>query len=222
MSAGSQVGAGTVEHVPHQNRATPWGTVIANPGRGLFFGNRGNLHDASGAIVRRWKARAWVTCLLEFKGRRRAPLLQPGRYTELFFLDEAAAMAAGRRPCGECRRNDLARFKQAWTAAFPDDASLADIDRRLHHDRIGPDRGKRTFEAPCAGLSDGAYIDLDGSAWLISGESLHRWSPGGYLDRRDRPGSERVQVLTPRCTVAVLAAGYRPVLHLSARAAAER
>lgn len=212
---------GTVECVPYQNRATPWGTVIADPGRGLFFGNRGNLHNPAGAIVRRWNARQWVTCLLEFKSRRRT-LLQPGRYTELFFLDEAAALAAGHRPCGECRRHDLGRFKQAWAAAFPGDVSLADVDRRLHHDRIAPDRHKRTFDARCGDLPDGAYIERDGSAWLISGESLQRWSPGGYLERRDLPGTERVQVLTPRCTVAVLAAGYRPILHPTAGTAAER
>ena len=190
---------------------------MADPGRGLFFGNRGNLHNPEGAIVRRWNARAWVTCLLEFKGRRRTPLLQPGRYTELFFLDEAAALAAGHRPCGECRHHDLARFKRAWASAFSGQVALADIDRRLHLDRIGPDRNQRTFEAPSGALPDGAYVEWDGAAWLILGASLYRWSPGAYLERRERPASERVTVLTPRCTVAVLAAGYMPVLHPTAK-----
>ena len=144
--------------MPHQNRANPWGTIVADPGRGLFFGNRGNLHDAAGAIVRCWKSRAWVTCLLQFKNRKRT-LLQPGRYTELFFLDEPAALATGHRPCGECRRHDLARFKQAWAAAFPGQITLAEIDRRPHLDRIGPDRNKRTYEARSGELPDGAYIE---------------------------------------------------------------
>ena len=201
--------------MPHRNRATPWGTIIADPGRGLYFGNRGNLHDASGAIVRGWKTKAWVTCLLAFKDRRRT-LLQPRRYTELFFLDEAAALAAGHRPCGECRRHDLTRFKQAWTSAFAPDDSLADIDRRLHLDRIGPDRIKRTFDARCGDLPDGTYIARDGDAWLICEGSLRRWSPGGYVERRDQPRLEVVTVLTPHCSVAVLAAGYQPVLHPTA------
>lgn len=201
--------------MPYQNRATPWGTVVADPGRGLFFGNRGNLHNPDGTIVRTWKARQWVTCLLQFRGRKRT-LLQPGRYTELFFLDEAAALAAGHRPCGECRRQDLARFKAAWAGAFPGEMALSDIDARLHGDRIGPDRRKRTFVARCAGLPDGAYVEYGGSAWLVSGGALHCWSPGGYLERHALPGSEEVVVLTPRCTVALLGAGYQPVLHPTA------
>ncbi len=191
---------------------TPWGTIVADPGRGLFFGNRGNLHRPDGTIVRRWKAKAWVTCLLEFRGRRRT-LLQPGRYPELFFLDEATALAAGHRPCGECRRNDLARFKAAWAAAFPSDVSLGDIDHRLHRERVA----QRTFQARCDELPAGVYVELDGGAWLVYGGDLHRWSAGGYVERDRMPLSEQVKVLTPSCTVAALRAGYEPVVHPTAR-----
>jgi hypothetical protein len=140
-------------------------------------------------------------------------LLQPGRYTELFVLDEAVALAAGHRPCGECRRHDLMRFKAVWESAFGSSATLADIDHRLHSDRVGANRGQLTFEAACGELPDGAYIQWDGGAWLILGDVMLRWSPGGYRERRERPRPGRVTVLTPRCTVAVLAAGYQPVLH---------
>jgi hypothetical protein len=202
--------------VPRQNRVTPWGAIVADPGRGLFFGNRGNLHDDRGAIARTWKSKAWVTCLLQFKGRKRQ-LMQPGRYTELFFLDEATALAAGHRPCGECRRHDLERFKRAWSAAVGVQDMLAEIDRRLHLDRAGPDRRKRIFTARCDELPDGTYIERDRSAWLIFEQSLHRWTPAGYVDRAALPRGESVQVLTPRCTVAVLSAGYGPVVHPTAQ-----
>ena len=197
--------------MPLRNRVTPWGTIVADSGRGLFFGNRGNLHRDDGAIVRRWKAKAWVTCLLEFRGRRRS-LLQPGRYTELFFLDEATALAAGHRPCGECRRHDLARFKAAWATAFPDDTSLAAIDARLHRERIAG----RSLQSTCDELPDGTYVEREGLAWLISGGRLHRWSAGRYVEHEPLPLGERLTVLTPPCTVAALRAGYQPVLHPSA------
>ncbi|MGH2365767.1 MAG: hypothetical protein ACRDHX_14085 [Chloroflexota bacterium] len=201
---------------PRQNRVTPWGTIVADSGRGLFFGNRGNLHNRGETIVRPWKSRAWVTCLLRFKGRRRQ-LLQPGRYTELFFLDEATALAAGHRPCGECRRHDLEHFKQTWAVAVGAQDTLADIDRRLHLDRVGPDKGQRTFAAVCAGLPDGTYIERAGAAWLVHDQALHRWSPAGYVEQAVPRPAETVHVLTPRCTVAVLSAGYRPVLHPTAQ-----
>jgi hypothetical protein len=202
--------------VPRENRVTPWGAIIADPGRGLFFGNRGNLHDEREVIVRLWKTKAWVTCLLQFKGRRRR-LMQPGRYTELFFLDEAVALAAGHRPCGECRRHDLEHFKRAWAAAISGQDTLSDIDRRLHLDRVRPDRRKRIFKETFATLPDGTYIEWEGSAWLILEQALHCWTPAGYSQRTEPSLAGTVRVLTPRCTVTVLSAGYRPLLHPSAR-----
>ena len=118
--------------MPHRNRVTPFAEVIDTPARGLLYGNRGVLHDDQGRIVRDWRVRRWIACVLEFKGRRR-PLLRPGRFTELFFLDEATAFAAGHRPCAECRRADFNRFRDAWAETHPG-ASLRvdDIDRVLH------------------------------------------------------------------------------------------
>src|SRR5919108_4199279 len=119
-----------------RNRVTPLGELIADPARGLVYGNRGCLHDADGRIRRRYAGRRWIACRLEFKGRRRAPLLQPGKYTELFFLDEATAFAAGHRPCAECRRDDYDRFVALWAARHDGEPGAGAIDRRLHGERL--------------------------------------------------------------------------------------
>lgn len=190
------------------------------------MGNRGILHDAQGRIGRaRWRTQAWVTCRLAFKGRHRA-VMTPGRYTELFFLDEATALAAGHRPCGECRREDFRRFKsQALAAAGLDtDSPIAILDRRLHAERTRRGLLGETHRAPLDALPDGVLIalgrnggtDADDDVWLVAGATLHRWSPWGYETRRSRPPGIDVAVLTPPCTVAALAAGYRPMLHPSA------
>ena len=111
--------------MPLRNRVTPFGDIIATEARGLLFGNRGVLHDENGRLVRKWQVRRWIACRLEFKGRRR-PLLRPGRFTELFFLDEATALAAGHRPCAECRREDFVRFRDAWLDTHPGASTRVD------------------------------------------------------------------------------------------------
>jgi hypothetical protein len=204
--------------MPRQNRVTPRGDLIAVPDRGMFWGNRGVLHDAGGRLVRYSRGRAWAICVLEYKGRRRTQWA-PGRLTELFFLDEATGLAAGHRPCGECRYRDYQAFKRAWAAAqggsVPD---VQTIDTRLHRDRLAGPGIRRTYRAPLADIPDGAMVEVDGTAWLVLDGGLLAWTPGGYRDRRTAgtgTGTE-VTVITPAATVSVLAAGYRPVLHPSA------
>ena len=133
--------------MPRQNRVTPDGTLIAVPDRGMFWGNRGVLHDPAGRLVRYSRGRAWAICLLEFKGRRRQQWA-PGRLTELYFLDEATGLAAGHRPCGECRYRDYQAFKRAWAAAFGGEVpGVAEIDARLHADRLARPGVRRTYSA---------------------------------------------------------------------------
>ena len=201
--------------MPLQNRVTPFGEIIAAEGRGLLMGNRGILHDGGRRIVRYAQGRRWIACLTRFRGRHRS-LMTPGSYTELFFLDDAAALAAGHRPCAECRHGDYLRFRAAWMAghgAGPADAE--GIDRQLHADRLQGRSGKRTYVAEADALPGGSYIVLDGQAWLVRAEEIHRWSPGQYLEKRPRP-SGPATVLTPRAIVTAILAGYAPGVHPSA------
>lgn len=199
--------------MPLQNRVTPYGEIVALHGRGLMMGNRGILHDERRRIVRLWQVRRWIACVLEFRGRHR-DVMQPHRYTELFFLDEAAAFAAGHRPCAECRRADYDRFRTIWNALHGGNDGADAIDSRLHVARLDG-RRKRTYRADIADLPDGSYVALDGSAWLLWCGVLHRWSDTGYVEHRPRPRKLDVDVLTPQPAVAVLAAGYRPAAHPS-------
>jgi hypothetical protein len=208
-----------VAGVPRQNRVTPDGELIAVPDRGMFWGNRGVLHDRSGRLVRYSSGRAWAICVLEFKGRRRS-LWAPGRLTELFFLDEATGLAAGHRPCGECRYRDYVAFKQAWASAFSGFSGslpgVAEIDSRLHADRLLRPGVRRTYTAALSGLPDGAMVSVDGAPFLVWSGGLLAWTPGGYRAPVSLAPSAPVTVITPRATVGVLAAGYRPVVHPSA------
>jgi len=195
--------------MPLQNRVTPLGELVAVPERGLVYGNRGCLHDHDGRIRRRHAVKRWIACRLEFKDRRRKALLQPGRYTELFFLDEATAFAAGHRPCAECRRADYERFRERVGAPGADA-----LDERLHAERIDGPR----FRAPFDDLPDGAFVLEDGEPWLVLGSELLQWTPGGYARRHPRPSGEAL-LITPPTTVEVLRAGWVPVvpfLHPSA------
>jgi hypothetical protein len=209
--------------VPRQNRVTPFGDIVATPERGTFLGNRGVLHDAEGRIRRAWQVKRWIVCVLEFRGRKRT-VMSPGRYTELFFLDEATALAAGHRPCAECRHARFLAFCTAWAAAHPADSSSARpaadaIDRQLHAERVAPDRSKRSFVAALDGLPDGVFVAVPAwgeQAYLVRGDSLLAWSPGGYHERRRRPKGEEVRVLTPPSTVKAIRAGYAPAIHHSA------
>jgi hypothetical protein len=187
------------------------------------MGNRGVLHDDQGRIKRSWQVKRWLVCVLEFKGRHRQ-VMAPGHYTELFFLDEATALAAGHRPCAECRRERFNAFRSAWRAAHPGDGpqlpTAAEIDNRLHAERLGPDRSRRLEAAELDELPDGVFIKREGgdeNAYLVWGDGLLVWSPGGYQERRPRPREESVLVLTPPLTVRTIQAGYIPAVHGSAR-----
>jgi hypothetical protein len=202
--------------MPRQNRVTPDGMLIAVPDRGLFWGNRGSLHDPAGRLVRYSRGRAWAICVLSFKGRRRE-LWAPGRLTELFFLDEATGLAAGHRPCGECRYRDYQAFKRAWAVAFGGRGpGVAEIDARLHADRLVRPGVRRSYSARLSSLPDGVMVSAGGTPFLVWGGELLAWTPGGYRSSGQSPAEDTVTVITPRATVAVLAAGYRPVIHLSA------
>ena len=207
--------------MPLQNRVTPGGEIIADPARGTLMGNRGILHDANGRLgAVRWRHPHWICCRLAFKDRRR-PVMAPGRYTELFFLDEATALAAGHRPCYECRRADFLRFQAGWKHAFPDtDASAPVIDRALHRARVEPrTRRQIRFTAPLDGLPDGTFVilpDDPSPPLLVLGAQVFPWHPSGYAPPRPRLAAIKVLVLTPRPTVAVLRAGYTAAVHPSA------
>jgi hypothetical protein len=202
--------------VPRRNRVTPFGEIIATEARGLLFGNRGVLHDEEGRLVRAWQVRRWIACRLEFKGRRR-PLMRPGRFTELFFLDEATALAAGHRPCAECRRQDFLRFRQAWMKVHPNGSPrVDDIDRVMHADRVDAAGGKRLHPSLLQDLPDGAMVARDGEAWLVLGGDLLAWSPSGYETRRSRRGIASIMTLTPPSVIDVLRKGYEPAIHSTA------
>ena len=160
--------------MPLQNRVTPLGELVADPARGLVYGNRGCLHDAEGHIQRAYQVRRWIACRLEFRGRRRSPLQRPGRFTELFFLDEATALAAGHRPCAECRRADYDRFSAIWRGVH--DESGADvIDARLHDERIDPAaRARRLYAVAYHRLPDGVFVLHEGAPKLVLGDVRRR------------------------------------------------
>lgn len=207
--------------MPRQNRVTPFGEIIVTPERGTLMGNRGVLHDADGRIRRPWQVKRWLVCMLEFRGRKRV-VMAPNRYTELFFLDEATALAAGHRPCAECRHSRFGDFCQAWSRARSQGNSARptaeEIDRRLHIERTNQDRSKRLFMAALDSLPSGVLVTVPAwgeHAYLVLDDRLLEWSPGGYGHCRPRPSKE-VRVLTPRSTVKAIRAGYLPEIHASA------
>ncbi len=204
--------------MPLRNRVTPLGELVADPARGLVYGNRGCLHDAVGRIRRGHATRRWIACRLEFRGWQRGPLLQPGKFTELFFLDEATAMAAGHRACALCRREDYNRLGDIWRGLHPGEAGADAIDARLHAERLAG-RERRLHDVDLDELPDGAFVLHDGEPWLVLGVELLHWTPAGY-DRRARRLSGRGRAITPPSLVDVLRAGWDgavPVLHPSAR-----
>ncbi|MGI9184403.1 MAG: hypothetical protein DLM59_03115 [Pseudonocardiales bacterium] len=203
--------------MPLTNRVTPLSTLIATPERGLVYGNRGCLHNADGQIRRRYSGRRWIACQLEFHGWHRHPLLQPGRFTELFFLDEATALAAGHRPCALCRRRDYRRLAALWAELHPGQLGAEAIDAQLHDERVDSDTGgQRRHRCLLDELPDGAFVLLPESPhpWLVLGGELLSWRPGGYGPRRPRPAAISVLVLTPPSLLAVLATGWRPLVPL--------
>jgi hypothetical protein len=209
--------------MPLRNRVTPFGELISDPARGLVYGNRGCLHDAAGDIRRGYAVRRWIACRLEFKGRRRSPLMVPGRYTELFFLDEATALAAGHRPCAECRREDYNRFSELWSALHPRAVGADAIDDVLHAERFDRHtRRPRRHELAFSDLPDGTFVVADETAWLVLGDELLEWTSAGYVAaRRARPRGGTAVVLTPPSLVEILRAGWRgavPLMHPTASA----
>jgi hypothetical protein len=205
-----------------QNRVTPWGEIIATPARGTLMGNRGCLHDAQQQIRKPFQVKRWIICKLEFKGRHRA-VMSPGLYTELFFLDEATALAAGHRPCAECSRPRFNLFREFWANANPDlttnrKPSAPFIDNVLHLERVNAAHQKVTYEAPLPQLPNGSFVVLPVTeqCCLVYDDKLLTWSPNGYTKKLARPNDLAVRVLTPRSIVRALALGYRPVIHPSA------
>jgi hypothetical protein len=202
--------------MPLQNRVTPKGDIIATPHRGLFVGNRGIIHDpATRTLTRRWAGKAWITCVCEFRGRRRE--VMGGRsWTELFFLDEATAFAAGHRPCFYCRRTEAKAFRAAWQQGNAiTDIRAREIDAVLHRERL-EGRSKRLHELPALieRLPDGAMVALDDESYLIVQGRALPWSPAGY--HRAASALQAAMLLTPPSTLRAFSAGYRPVLHPSA------
>lgn len=184
------------------------------------MGNRGGaLHNDQREIVRQYASRRWITCLLEFKGRHRV-VMSPDRYTELFFLDEAVALAAGHRPCAECRRERFNAFKAAWNGSRDRggaEYALADeIDRVLHPTRVDRRRRKIVYESPVNSLPDGCFVQIDGSSYLVYADALFLWTPEGYVAKRHRPDDLIVQVLTPKPIGRCIRQGYKPEIHKSA------
>ncbi|MBK8904119.1 MAG: hypothetical protein IPM53_23270 [Anaerolineaceae bacterium] len=211
--------------MPRQNRVTPDGQIISTPARGTFMGNRGILHNNRQEIVKPYAHKVWIICLLNFRGRHRE-VMAPGSYTELFFLDEATALAAGHRPCFECRRAAAEAFRTAWLAGnaqfgFGDWVKVGEIDAVLHAERLTEaytikDRKKRTYTAVLQTLPNGTFILWEERPYLVWQDALLPWTPAGYETPVSRLKKDQVVVLTPPSTVAALAHGYVPKLHKSA------
>lgn len=201
---------------PLRNRVTPSGDLIATEQRGTMYGNRGVLHNDNLVLVRRHQVRRWLVCVLEFRGRRR-PIMQPRRYTELFFLDEAVALTAGHRPCAECRNADYQSFRTAWAAALDLRAkpTADEIDLELHGQRCPVNDARVTYPALLSDLPDGVFIMWEQEYWLLHNGRLRLWTPAGYTERRNLFAGPAA-VLTPRCTVDAIRMGYRPAVHQSA------
>ena len=195
--------------MPLQNRVTPLGDLIADPARGLVYWNRGCLHDEHGRIRRRYQVKRWIACRLEFKGWHREPLMQPGRFTELFFLDEATALAAGHRACALCRRADYNRLTAIWGELHPGQEGADAIDSQLHGERLGT-----RVTARLDALPDGTFVLDEGQACLVFGRDLLRWTPAGYVEHRRRPARADAQVITPPSLVAVLERDWNPLVPL--------
>ena len=201
--------------MPLQNRVQPDGSIIATMAHGRFMGNRGILHNDPRQLgVPRWKHKAWVCCALSSKNRHRT-VLAPHSYTELFFLDEAVAIAAGHRPCAECRRADYTRYVDAWTAATGIRPKAPEIDSVLHPARVRCDRIQVTFDAPAHDLPRGTMIKVTGQTYLLGATTMQPYQTTGYGHTIPRPNGQ-VTVLTPAPSVAALRHGYAPNLHPSA------
>ena len=212
----------TVQKHPLQNRVTPVGELIRTKARGFWLGNRGLIHDENQEIVRPFRLKAWITCVLEFKDRHRS-VMTPGLYTELFFLDEATAFSAGHRPCAECRRADFNRFKEAWLRGNPlymynMKTPIGQIDDILQKERIGIKGGKLVHTERLGDLPEGAFIQYNSKPYIIGRpDQVINWTPFGYSEQLELSKETEVEVLTPKSIVNAFRAGYLPRIHKSAR-----
>jgi len=206
--------------MPLQNRVTPFGEIIAVSDRGLFTGNRGILHDpVARTLRRRWASKSWLICLCAFKGRQRT-VMAPGHWTELFFLDEATALAAGHRPCFECRRKDAEAFRAAWAAGNGGlRLKTAEMDAMLHGERLsGREKRVHPLDRPISGLPNGAMIGVGDNSFIVVAGCIRRWTPSGYVTATVEHRCS--MLLTPPSILRALTVGYRPRLHPSAFATA--
>jgi hypothetical protein len=197
-----------------QNRVDPFGNIIKTAARGAWMGNRGILHDDKQQVLRPFKLKAWITCKLEFKDRKRT-VMAPNRYTELFFLDEATSFAAGHRPCFECRRDDFNKFKSLWLKGNPEynlDAktSIQKIDEVIHKERTNKDRSKVTFREDTDNIPNGTFILINRDPFLVLNGLMYLWSPFGYEKGVSLPDTDILTVLTPVSVVNTFRAGYVP------------
>jgi hypothetical protein len=183
-------------------------------------GNRGCLHNDHGQIRRLFQGQRWIICLLEFKGRKR-PIMTPGRYTELFFLDEATALAAGHRPCAECQRQRFNLFRETWANANPELAAAPRpaatlLDAALHLERTAGSAARELCYS-IADLPDGAFVSDDGqNAYLVLQGQYLRWTPGGYEIPGEHSLRYPARILTPPSVVRTLSMGYPVGIHPSA------
>jgi hypothetical protein len=201
-----------------QNRVDPFGNIIAISARGSWMGNRGVIHNEQKQITKSFKHKAWIICRLEFKERKRI-VMAPNRWTELFFLDEATAFAAGHRPCFECRKEDANHFKSCWIKGNPSynfnmKTSIKYIDEIIHSERT--DQQKKVAHASgITDLPDGTFIQLDDNPYLVANGGLHRWTPFGYVDAMAGPDSSPT-ILTPPSIVNAFRQGYVPQVSVAA------
>ncbi|KIA95840.1 hypothetical protein OC25_04620 [Pedobacter kyungheensis] len=201
-----------------QNRVNPFGQIVKTAHRGAWLGNRGVIHNAGKEIVRQFKVKAWITCALQFRGRHRE-IMQPNRWTELFFLDEATAFAAGHRPCFQCRYADHQRFKMYWLKGnsgygFNMKTAVTEIDNILQLERIAADKTKVSYNESLDLLPDGAFVAYQNNAYLVKAKQLHLWTAAGYEKPIPFPVLDEVQVLTPKSFVNMFTAGYVPHMML--------
>jgi hypothetical protein len=209
--------------MPLQNRVNPFGVIVATPERGAWTGNRGVIHNAEKQIIKHHAVKYWITCVLEYKGKRRV-VMSPNRWTELFFLDEATAFAAGHRPCGFCRYADFKKFKSLWVAAngaqynVTEQTKMDIIDGYIHQERLNKDGSHQRFKAILHSLPAGTFITLESEkAYLWYKGRLFEWSFSGYREVLDVPETQEVEVLTPCSYVNVFKLGYVPEVHESLR-----
>jgi hypothetical protein len=202
---------------PARNRVTPLGDVVAIPLRGAWTGNRGCLHEDR-EVVRFHASDLWIICRLRFKGRHSAQW-QPKRFTWLYFHDEAVALAAGHRPCGECRRSEYVAYREAWAEAAGGPAPTAqEMNRRLHGERIhrGTHR-RRLHEVRWRELPPGAFALVEDRPALVLADALVPWTVSGYGAPIARPGAGRAVAITPPASIAALRAGYAVQIDAEAR-----